>query len=199
MTASQRWCGLVLVATVGCGKNEATVDAGEPQDARVDAPIPQSCLFTPPPSPTGGVVELGAVDPPDLNNFTTVKTDDLYQSYSGPQGGYHLWIDTRITGIDLGDGVTVNSRPQTKFNIYLQSGMRINLEDCAYHLAYHDGGDGKSYLSIGWLNQILNSVGGTLDRTPLRLKVEVLDRNGNYAVDERWVTALAPIPTPIGP
>lgn len=199
MTASLSWCGLALVATAGCGKGNAVADAGDP-DARPDAVIPQSCKFMPPATPTGGgTVELGAVDPPDLNNFTTVKVNDLYQSYSGPQGGYHLWIDTRIQGIDLGDGSTVNSRPQTKFNIYTEDGKRINLEDCAYHLAYHDGGDGRSYLNVGWLNQILNSVGPTLDHTPLRLKVEVLDRNGVYAVDERIVTTLAPIPTPIGP
>jgi hypothetical protein len=197
MAASMRWCGLVIAA-IGCGKPSDTVqDAAT--DAKTDAPIPQSCLFTPPAAPTGGVIELGAVDPPELNNFTVVKENDPYQTYSGPQGGYHLWIDARISGIDLGDGTTVKSRPQTRFNIYLQDGTRIDLEDCAYRLAYHDGGDGKMYLSVGWLNQILNSVGPTIDHTPLRLKVEVLDRNGLYAIDERWVNALAPVPTPIGP
>jgi hypothetical protein len=192
-----RWCGLAIVATAACSGGAAAHDAAG--DGPADVTIPQSCVFTPPASPTGGVIELGAADPPDLNNFTVVKTNDPYQTYSGPQGGYHIWIDARIQGIDPGDGVDVKTRPQTKFNIYIQDGTRIDLEDCAYRLAYHDGGDGKMYLSVAWLNQILNNVAPSIDHTPLRLKVEVLDRNGLYAIDERWVNGLAPIPTPIGP
>src|SRR5258706_1746837 len=123
MAGSLRWCALALVATAGCGKSSATADAGEP-DARPDAPIPLSCLFMPPATPTGGVAELGNADPPNLNNFTVVKPSDTYQVYEGPQGGYHLWIDSRIQGIDLGDGSNIKTRPQTKFHIFTAAGKR---------------------------------------------------------------------------
>jgi hypothetical protein len=203
MSASRGWRGfaLVAIAAAGCGGGPATQDdggGGDP-DVRPDMPIPPSCVFTPPAAPTGGTIELGAVDPPELNNFTVVANNDPFQVYAGPQGGYHVWIDVRMQGMDPGDGVDVNTRPQTKFNVYTMDGARINLENCAYRLEYHDGGDGFRYLNIGWLNQILNVVAITIDMTPLKIRIEVLDRNGLYAIDERMVNALAPIPTPIGP
>jgi hypothetical protein len=163
-----------------------------------DARINPSCVFKPPPTPNGGQAELGNADPPELNNFTVIDNGYNYQSYAGPQAGYHLWIDVRIRGMDAGDAGDVYTRPQTKFNIY-KDGTRVNLEDCAYRLAYQDGGDGFMYLNVAWLNQVLPDVGSKFMDTPLHLKIEVLDRNGLYATDERDVIALMPIPTPIGP
>jgi hypothetical protein len=202
MSASRGWRDLALAAVLaaGCGGGPTpAIDGGSDPDMRPDMQIPPSCVFTPPPAPTGGTIELGAVDPPELNNFTQVSENGNFQVYAGPQGGYHVWIDVRIQGMDPGDGVDVNTRPQTRFSVFAMDGSRINLEDCAYRLEYSDGGDGFRYLSIGWLNQIQNAVALTIDMTPLRLLIEVLDRDGLYAIDERWVNALAPIPTPIGP
>jgi len=196
-----RLYGLLVLATVGCGDDLSPdrMDGMHADDAAIDARKNPSCAFAPPAAPTGGSAELGAADPPDLNNFTPVDDGDTFQSYSGPQGGYHLWIDVRIKDMDPGDGNDTFTRPQTKFNIYVQDGTRVNLEDCAYRLAYHDGGDGYLYLSVAWLNQVLPDVGVAINDTPLRLEVDVLDRNGLYAVDSRQVIALKPIPTPIGP
>jgi hypothetical protein len=192
---------VLVVATVGCGDDSSTVrmDSKTMGDGAIDAHVNPSCAFSPPAAPTAGTAELGAADPPDLNNFTPVADGDTFQSYLGPQGGYHLWIDVRVQDMDPGDGMDVLTRPQTKFHIYTQDGTRVNLEDCAYRLQYNDGGDGYLYLKVAWLNQVLPEVGSTFNDTPLRLRVEVLDRNGHYAVDARSVIALKPIPTPIGP
>lgn len=189
---------LVVCFAFGCNSNEALPDApATPDDARIDAYKP-SCAFNPPASPTGEMAELGASDPPELTNFRSLSENDHFQVYQGPQGGYHVWINVRHRNIDLGDG-SIPTRPQTKVSIFAQDGSRVNLEDCGYRFAYQAMSDNYAYLGEAWLTLLLTNFAATVDMTPLMLKIEVLDRNGKYAVDTRWVTALRPIPTPIGP
>jgi len=188
MVVSRRSAALVVLAMIGCGDHSgsATSDAS---DAAIDSSV-SSCAFDPPSTPTGGVVNLGTGE----NSFVPVTANENFPTYLGPQGAYYIWINVRIQGLDLGDGTDVMSRPQTKFSVFTPDGTRVNLETCGYRLPYQDGGDGYMYLSMSWLSMFLPTFGESIDNNPIQLQVEVLDRDGLYAIDQRSVIALAPTP-----
>jgi len=192
MTVSWR-CAALLGLAAACGdhgthNNMPGSDAGMP-DAPPDAFV-SPCAFNPPPTPTGGTVEVGTGE----NMFTTITPGEDFQIYFGPQGAYYVWFNIRFQDMDPGDGSDVATRPQTKFSILAQDGSRVNIESCGYRLEYDAGSDGYTYLADSFLSELLPVEGMMINNTPLTMQVEVLDRTGKYAIDKRAVNALTPIP-----
>ncbi|ACY17090.1 hypothetical protein Hoch_4599 [Haliangium ochraceum DSM 14365] len=195
----------------GCGSDDepTPIDApGAPADAGIDGALPVADAALPdgPPAdarelcyPGGGTpsdgaeVEIGrALVDDDRNvNFEPIAEDEEFEVYAGAQGGYHVFLYARARGIDFGDGqAPVDDEPATKFHVYTADGTDVTLEPCAYPRPYIDGTDGYDQLPFELRLLVSASAIDDLIGQQFRIAVEITDRYGNYAVDERTVTGV---------
>jgi hypothetical protein len=141
-------------------------------------------------TPTPGAeVVLGAFA--DGVGYTPLAEDDEMPVYAGPQGGHHFFVHARISGLSPGDREQPpETNPATWFTAYLEDGTDITQAPCVFPLAYELNADGEYQLPYPPILQIDSLQVPAIYNTRVRIKVEVMDGEGHYATDERWVIAV---------
>ncbi|GAB4561812.1 MAG: hypothetical protein Tsb0020_09630 [Haliangiales bacterium] len=184
----------------GCGE-----DADTPPDAPPPAPIDA------PPAPTtdarpvcysgGGTpsegvsVELGTGE----SGFESLADADEIGITAGLQGGYHFVGHARAEGIMPGaQALPPEQNPVTHFRLFRADGVEITGSECSYPRAYVDSDAGGYELPYGQLLIVSRSEGMALIGEQVRITVEVLDGEGNYASDERQLTVVSANPADAG-
>ncbi|MEZ4391839.1 MAG: hypothetical protein R3A48_12140 [Polyangiales bacterium] len=99
---------LLALILLGCGPSTpSTGDAGGDI-----APPDAAC------SPSGATIELGGGTGPTLAGYRPLSNGDTVYLTPGPQGGQHIWIGLRATGIDP-------SQPLVTLRAYRDDGALI--------------------------------------------------------------------------
>ena len=124
--------------------------------------------------------------------------DDDIPIIAGPQGGFHLNLNARVRGLDLGDpdDLLDPENPSTAFGIYTAEGERLDIDTCPVRVGYRADGD-EGVLPRGV--SVVFEVAGVEELVPLfdgpvLVRVEVVDSRGRYAADERTIVVRAPVP-----
>jgi hypothetical protein len=128
----------------------------------------------------------------------------------GIQGGYHVFLNLRVEGINPGDPSSEEPEvvnPQTRFAMYFDDGERIDLERCPLRRALSPL-DANGYSLEGGQSVVVQSlfvVNDACDNPRLvhngefvdevRVVVEIMDCDGLHAYGE----ALARVPKPTDP
>jgi hypothetical protein len=150
---------------------------GEPDD-----PSPISCWNSPPPYDAVGEAELGGGDE-RTEAFEPLEPDEEVTLFYGPQGGYHILVKPRVRGLTPGE----QDRIDTRFFAYLGDD-RVDPFECPHHPIYSvDPVDGDSLVGSLTTLIIVNERVPDVVGQPVLLRMEALDRDGNYARDERRV------------
>lgn len=196
-----RWAPLLLLVAANCGENPTPLE-----------PDADSCPANAQPGPCwpvagttpGGSVKLGAYQP-----FTSMP-DEVELEY-GPQGGFHIPVNALITGIPPGTPSCLfdPQNPRTRFRGYYVEDVPKPPETPAYHageemngaiscpirIAYRESGTPGTFELVGKTG-VLFAVG--IDEykyifgQKIRVEVEVIGANGEYARDEKIVIARPP-------
>lgn len=171
----------VLVVLVAAGCSSGTTPPAEP-DAFSRECWPGGGTPTP-----DSEVEIGHGN----NEFHPIAPEQDLELYRGPQGGVHFFLNARMRNMDPGNPADVlQPNPISHFNVYDESGERISTRECSYSLGYRDSADGSYEMEYGPLVQLFERYTETAFGQRLRIRVEVRDPEGRYAVDERWVRAV---------
>ena len=140
----------------------------------------------------GGSAELGT----GTTAFEAMVDDQELGLVTGPQGGYHFIVHSRIREMDPGDAVRpgLAENPITLFRAFDASGIQIDLMFPPYHIGYEqDDTDPALYvLPSGRILQI-DKTAAEIDAfygSRVRLTLRVSDVEGRVATDERWVVAV---------
>lgn len=142
---------------------------------------------------------IGSVEPgPALaaqEEFQPFADPATVQIFKGIQGGHHVFLSASISVLNPGDPAAVDPKavnPRTLFNLYRATGEKVNLNACPATRAYQLGDDSR--YELGARQVILDEkLIPAVYEEELRLVAEVLDCDGLYAYDERWVTVLTPV------
>lgn len=200
-----RW--ICLVALAGCGHNAATSDAGSGSGS--DALISQPCWVdqhTP-----GGSVALGT----GITDYVPMP-DMVELEYGTQAAGYDLPVNSKIDGLVPGnpDDPLDPINPRTRFHVYFldSSGTcdpmnsctapadclngacltPINPSHCGSRLGYIASGSDYVLghaLAMAFDNGLMQS---DLQGKQVIVTVEVVDSVGNYSMDQKMVTLIAP-------
>lgn len=170
---------LACVAAPACGSDGGgnAADAAPTSDAR-------ALCYGGGGTPTEGAeVELGT----GQLEFVAIEDDDEVPLYSGLQGGYHIFGNARIQGMDPGnDSQAAEGKPATWFTVSREDGTVMNVSDCTYPLAYEELSGGRYELPYGRIVQVQARYVPEIYGERVHIKVEVMDGQGRYATDERW-------------
>jgi hypothetical protein len=177
-----------VAATAACGNPAVVVDAAiEPLADAVDAPRP-SCWPMDTASPRGSI-ELGT-------GSTYRPMPDELPLVFGDQSGFHIEARSRIQGLEHGDPVDVSNptNPRTRFRAFFTTGPLAGQPNvgtpCATRVGYLPDG------TFLWTVEVrFDTTLGPADLfdKQFRVVVEIIDSTGAYAIDEKLVTARAPI------
>ena len=133
-------------------------------------------------------VELGT----GTLDFEPITPEQDLELIAGPQGGHHFIVHARATGLVPGDpsqpGQTGN--PQTRFSVFDEDGLQVDLQFPPYVLGYRDDGDGWYVLPSGRILQLVEVEVPRLYGTRVRIGVRVEDVLGATGSDERWVRVI---------
>lgn len=136
----------------------------------------------------GAEVELGT----GQSEFVPVEDDDEVALFAGLQGGYHVFGNARVKGLDPGGaGLPSEANPATWFTVSREDGTVLNVSECAYPQSYREV-DGDTYgLPYGRIVQVAARYVPDIYGERVRIKVEALDSQGRYASDEHWVVIVS--------
>lgn len=139
----------------------------------------------------GGEVEIGT----GYEAFEPL-TDDI-AIIGGPQGGFHLNLNARVRGLELGDPIDLldPENPSTVFGIYTAAGgERLDIDTCPVRVGYRADGEqgvlprGVSVVfEVASVEELVPLFDG-----PVLVRVEVVDVQGRRAADERTIVVRAP-------
>jgi hypothetical protein len=126
------------------------------------------------------------------------ELDDEIVIVGGPQGGFHLNLNARVLGLELGNSNDLLDprNPSTVFGIFSADGRdRLDLDQCPVRVGYRPDGGDAGVLQRG-VNVVFD-VQGEDELTPLfdqpvLLRLDVVDADGRHTADERTVTVRAP-------
>lgn len=143
-------------------------------------------------SEEGGEVAIGT----GYDAFEALA-DDI-QIISGPQGGFHLNLNARVQGLDLGnpDDLLDPQNPSTVFGIYTAGDReRLDIDTCPVRVGYRAEGD-HGVLPRG-VSVVFDVEDGEelvpLFDGPVLVRVEVVDVRGRYTEDERPIVVREPL------
>ncbi|HTE51275.1 MAG TPA: hypothetical protein VK698_10435 [Kofleriaceae bacterium] len=184
-TTRRAWAApLFLILASGCGDD----DGGSASDAgSSDA---GSCLWPMESSTPGGELEIGT----GVRGFEPMP--DELQFIAGTQSGTFLILHARMKGLEPGnaDDFLDPRNPRTRFSATLFDGTVVG-RGCPSTQGYKPSEEEgyferKSYQNLEFLPFAL---GEKAFDTTVKLRVEIIDADGRYAVDEKDV--LCPAPT----
>jgi hypothetical protein len=139
----------------------------------------------------GGEVEIGS----GYDAFEPL--DDDIPIIGGPQGGFHLNLNARVEGLELGDpdDLLDPANPSTVFSIYTEgNGERLDIDTCPVRVGYRAEGDHgvlRRGVSVVFEVSGLDELVPLFDR-PVLVQVEVVDVGGRHATDARTIVVRAP-------
>lgn len=162
---------LACLAAHGCGE-----EASGP-------PIDEIPCWSGGGEPTDGEVEIGA----GLDAFEPIEEGQDLELHLGTQGLAHFFINARINGMVTGEHGDSANLPYTFFGAYLEDGTAVDITECAARVAFSTPTDEGDALQGGRLLVVDGPYIEMIQGQRLRIMVEVLDRNGLYASDERVV------------
>lgn len=142
----------------------------------------------------GGTIELGT-------GFDGWRPMGLEERISyGIQGGFHFDVHARISGLEPGDpdNSLDSCNPRTRFRAFFEDGTHISPGgQCPLLLGYTQE-NGDYVLAAGPLQLQFDTClrSDDLFGREFRIVVEVIDKEGRYAMDEQMVTALPPFAWP---
>lgn len=161
---------LISLATFGCGGD----DAGGPPDTGV--------------MPGDAWVELGT----GAVEFEALEPEADIVLVAGPQGGHHFVVSARMSGLQPGDpsmpGTAQN--PSTRFSVWSEAGLELDVEPPPYRLGYEEVGDGVYELPGGHIIQVREEEVPALYGARVRIAVDLSDAAGVAVADERWLRAV---------
>lgn len=162
-------------------------DEQDPNDPQPDA---RNFCWSGGGTPTPGAsVELGT----GPSEFEPLDNEQDLPLFPGTQGGAHFFLQAKIAGLSPGERSGAREvNPSTWFSIHLENGEDITGLDCEYPRAYVESDGGKYELPYGRAVQIDPAYLETIYGQRVRVMVEVMDAQGRYATDERWVIAVEP-------
>ena len=181
-----------LLLLAGLGASACAGGADDPPDARVidardpNAPDARTPCYSGGGTPTPGAeVELG-VDNGD--GFVVLNENDEIPLHRGTQGGFHVFVWSRIHGLAAGDQEQPpETNPATWFRAFTQDGEEITVRPCTYPLPYELDAEGEYVLPYPTILQIANRAVPDIYSQRMRITAEVMDGTGRYATDEQWV------------
>jgi hypothetical protein len=156
----------VAVAVAGCS------GSSDPQDPCAIAPVT-----------AGGSAEVGRGDP-----FVSVADGEDFELELGVQGLWMFVLSARVRDVDVGDGnlgrIDVVAYDQTDAVVSLDVGCRAR--------DWVSTGDGGWELASVYQLALYPGLETMLDGAMVRIELQVGDRDGTYAVDERTVVVRIP-------
>ena len=175
---------------IACGSSDdpdVSLDAsGAERDASAgaaDAAYDPSC-FPDRDAVPGGQIDVGRPAP-----FEAFLDNDDLTLVIGPQGGVHIDIQARMSGLVPGDpdNPVSEDNPYTRFFAYDQDEVQVSAIPCAFRIAYTDDGEGLS-LDHDVVLFLKNEhvAPATAERRigqTWRIGVEIVDAQGRYASD----------------
>ena len=167
-----RWAAAAsLAAALGaCAGDDDPIDPGWVQ-----------CWDSSPPYALLAEAELGGGDEVS-GAFEPLEPEEEVELFFGPQGGYHILVRPRVRGLFPDE-----SRIDTRFSAFLGD-ARVDPFECPHHPLYEvDPADGDYLLGSLTTLIIVNERVPEVDGQPILIRMEALDRSGNYATDERTV------------
>lgn len=181
--------GLTLAA-IACDPGDG-VNAPPVFDASIDA-WERSCWYgggTPTP---GAELTIGL----GLATFEPLLADQTLEIIAGPQGGAHLEMHARMSGLSPGDVNDAWGRaPHTLVTIENEAGDRLTALDCTFPQPYVENGDGTYQLVSGRIILIRSNYLGDLNGSRALVRMEAQDPEGRYAIVEQYVNLIDPFDT----
>jgi hypothetical protein len=156
-------------------------------------PVDSSCELSPGPDPRLGEVVIGH----GQGGFEPLEPGQTVEVFRGIQGGYHIYIQARIQGLDPGSGAREET-PKTKVSAFRTSGEEVDAVPCPYRIGYVEAGGGALELPSGVPLVLQSHLFPEADGEQIRVVLEILDRAGTYATDEQMVTLDLPSPADAG-
>ena len=138
-----------------------------------------------------GQAELGT----GTTSFEPLVAEQEFGVIAGPQGGFHFIIHARIRELEPGDPLLPGDpgNPRTLFGAYDVNGERLDPAFAPYRLGYVQAQGGWYELASGHILVIDNSHVPGIYGQRVRITVDVTDRDGRSARDERWIRAVESI------
>jgi hypothetical protein len=137
-----------------------------------------------------GRVELGI----GFGSFEPLDDEQEVPLEAGAQGLHHFVVNARMWDLEPGDiSKSPEEQPQTRFSAFFEDGRVVDDLDCSFPLFYvprSDGGDGYDLYS-GRLLVVDEELVADVPGQRIRIVVEVVDVEQRYAIDERWINAVA--------
>ena len=174
-----RGAAIAIFLVAGCGGDgDVSFDAPIDVAIDIDARIP------------GGIAELGT----GTTAFEPLTPEQELGLVTGPQGGYHFIVHSRITEMAPGDFMRpgLPENPVTLFEVWHDDGRQIDKLFPPYHIGYmEDPEDPARYvLPSGRILQIEEAEVPAIYGQRARITLRVSDTDGKVATDERWVTVI---------
>lgn len=181
----------LLAGAAACAGGDDAPQTPGPADARVpdpNAPDARPLCYGGGGTPTPGAeVELGTYD----DGFIALAEEQELPLHAGTQGGFHFFGHARIRGLSAGDPEQpLEANPATNFRAFTEDGTDITLRPCTFPLAYELDASGNYVLPYPPILQISRYEVPAIYGQRVRILVEVIDAEGRYARDERWVIAV---------
>jgi hypothetical protein len=123
--------------------------------------------------------------------FEDLTDNGVIPLIHGPQGGYHLLLNARVYDMETGDPLDYASGPLTLFSVFANDNERLDLFTCAIEFPYVASGAGYQLdrsLAVILPNELVPAIYGQT----VRARVEVLDRNDRFGVEEVDVVVIDP-------
>lgn len=185
-TLRSSFLALALAACGGDGGNDS--DAGPSSDDGGDGGDGAECEWPVDSSTQAGTIEVGT----GASGFEPMPAELSF--VRGTQSGTFLIVHSRIKDLEPGniDNFLDPRNPKTRFSATLFDGTVVGRE-CPSSQGYKPSDDGyferKQYQNLEFLPF---SLGEKAFDTTVRLKVEIIDADGNYASDEKEVFCRSP-------
>jgi hypothetical protein len=174
---TERKCPLLAVALSG---SVASIACGS---ASARKPMPQIDCWSGVGEQPGGVVEIGT----GVTRFEPLLDGQALDLYAGPQGGFHFFLHARLQDLFPGELEDRATLPYTYFTAEFGDGTSIGVLECASRLPYPVESQGYRALDAGRFLPLHDDFVDRLAVEPVLVSVAVLDCDGLYAEDHRWV------------
>jgi hypothetical protein len=130
-----------------------------------------------------GMVEIGT----GPGDFQPIEADQELELHLGTQGLAHFFVNARVVDMEPGAEDDDANLPYILFSATLEDGTKVGVGECASRLPFTEPLDGGHTLGGTRLLVIDGLYIEPIQGQPILLTVEVLDRDGRYASDQRRV------------